>query len=127
MLWLAPGAFLLLFFYFPLARILTVSFRSASWTQAWSEAAPLARSTLAFTLGQAALSTLLTLLVGLPLAFFFARYNFRGRALLHALTAVPFMLPTVVVAAGFNALLGPRGWVNLALMELFHLERPPIT
>lgn len=126
LLWLAPAAFLLLFFYFPLARILTVSFRSASLSEAWSEAAPLARSALVFTLGQATLSTLLTLVVGLPLAGFFARYTFRGKALFHALTAVPFMLPTVVVAAGFNALLGPRGWLNLALMQLFNLEHPPI-
>jgi tetratricopeptide (TPR) repeat protein len=28
------------------------------------------------------------------------------------------MLPTVVVAAGFNALLGPRGWINLGLTRL---------
>jgi thiamine transport system permease protein len=42
----------------------------------------------------------------------FARYDFRGKSLLRALTAIPFMLPTVVVAAGFNALLGPRGLVN---------------
>lgn len=27
------------------------------------------------------------------------------------------MLPTVVVAAGFNALLGPRGWLNLLLAD----------
>ncbi len=39
---------------------------------------------------------------------------------------VPFILPTVVVAAGFNALLGPRGWLNLALMSLFDLSAPPI-
>jgi thiamine transport system permease protein len=126
LLWLAPAAFLLLFFYFPLVRILTVSFRSADLAVIWSQTAPLARSALAFTLWQAALSTTLTLLVGLPLAWFFARYTFRGKALLHALTAVPFMLPTVVVAAGFNALLGPRGWVNLSLMQVFNLDRPPI-
>ena len=29
-----------------------------------------------------------------------------------ALTAVPFMLPTVVVAASFNSLLGHRGWIH---------------
>jgi thiamine transport system permease protein len=126
-LWLAPAGFLILFFYFPLARILTVSFRSVNLADAWSEAAPIAGKALAFTFWQAGLSTLLTLLVGLPLAWFFAHYTFRGKSLLHALTAVPFMLPTVVVAAGFNALLGPRGWANLLLMELFSLERPPIT
>ena len=37
------------------------------------------------------------------------------------------MLPTVVVAAGFTALLGPRGWVNLALMDAFNLTSPPIS
>lgn len=36
------------------------------------------------------------------------------------------MLPTVVVAAGFNALLGARGWLNLGLMEAFQLERGPV-
>jgi len=127
LLWLAPSAFLLVFFYFPLARILSVSFRSAELAEAWSKAAPLAARALGFTLWQAALSTLITLLVGLPLAWFFARYTFRGKRLLHALTAVPFMLPTVVVAAGFNALLGPRGWVNLALMQALDLSAPPIT
>ena len=45
---------------------------------------------------------------------------------MRALTAVPFMLPTVVVAAGFNALLGPRGWVNLGLMQLLALDTPPV-
>ena len=32
----------------------------------------------------------------------------------------------LVVAAAFNALLGPRGWVNVGLMELFDLSQPPI-
>ena len=67
-----------------------------------------------------------TLLVGLPAAYLFARYDFRGKSLLRAITAVPFMLPTVVVAAGFNALLGSRGWLNLTLMSFLNLETPPI-
>jgi thiamine transport system permease protein len=86
----------------------------------------LAGSTLWFTFYQALLSTMLTLLVGMPGAYLFAHYDFTGKKLIKALTAVPFMLPTIVVAAGFNALLGPRGWVNVALMNLFHLENAPI-
>jgi thiamine transport system permease protein len=82
--------------------------------------------TLGFTAGQAALSTLLTVLIGLPGAYIFARYTFPGKSLLHALTTVPFVLPTVVVAVAFTALLGPRGWLNLALMGLFGLEQPPL-
>jgi thiamine transport system permease protein len=81
---------------------------------------------LAFTIGQAALSTLLTLILGLPGAWLFARFTFPGKKALKILTTLPFILPTVVVAAGFNALLGPRGWVNLGLMALLDLSAPPI-
>ena len=62
-----------------------------------------------FTLWQAVVSTALTLLVGLPAAFVVARFAFRGRALLRSLLLVPFVLPTVVVAAAFEALLGVGG------------------
>jgi len=79
-----------------------------------------------FTTWQAALSTLLTLIVALPSAYVFARYAFKGKALIQNLTTIPFVLPTVVTAAGFQALLGPRGLVNNGLMHLFQLERPVI-
>ena len=36
------------------------------------------------------------------------------------------MLPTVVVAAGFNALLGQRGLLNVSLMQWFGYETAPI-
>ncbi|MBM4422572.1 MAG: iron ABC transporter permease [Chloroflexi bacterium] len=79
-----------------------------------------------FTCWQAALSTLLTLAVGLPGAYLVARYTFRGQSLLRALTAVPFVMPTLVVAAGFNALIGKRGWINLLLASL-RLPTPALT
>jgi thiamine transport system permease protein len=84
------------------------------------------REILWFTLWQAALSTLLTLIIGLPGAYLLARYEFRGKRLLQALSAVPFVLPTLVVAAAFYALLGPRGWINLAAMRIFGLSAAPI-
>jgi thiamine transport system permease protein len=112
-----------LFFFFPLGRILTYSFDISVLTP---RNLHLASDVLLFTLYQAFLSTILTLFIGLPAAYLFARFNFPGKALLRALTAVPFMLPTVVVAAGFNALLGPRGWVNLGLMNLLGIENPPV-
>jgi thiamine transport system permease protein len=125
-LWVAPLTFLGVFFFYPMARILGLSF-SSEWTGATSvPVLPIVWETLSFTFGQALLSLLLTLSVGLPSAYLFARYEFRGKSLLRALTAVPFMLPTVVVAAGFNALLGPRGWINLSLMRWFGLGAPPI-
>ena len=107
--------FLAIFFFLPLARILSLSLDLSVLTAANLERA---FSVFRFTFYQAALSTLLTFLLGLPSAILFARFDFRGKSLLRAITAVPFMLPTVVVAAGFNALLGPRGWVNIALGSL---------
>lgn len=131
--WLAPLGFLALFYFYPLASIFQISFArgeagpaklAAPFIEVFSSAAM--RSVLWFTLWQAALSTLLTLLFGLPGAYLLARYEFRGKSILLALTGVSFVLPTLVVAAAFNAILGPRGWVNLALMGALGLEQPPI-
>lgn len=118
LLWLIPLSFLILAFFYPLLRIFSLTLDPRAVT---SEHLALAFNVLLFTFYQAALSTLLTLLLGLPAAYLFARYEFRGKSLLRALTAVPFMLPTVVVAAGFSALLGPRGLLHsLFPLSTFH-------
>ncbi len=124
-----PLAFLLLFYAWPLGRILALSFSRLDEGAPSLAAALLSARTLrvlGFTFGQAALSTLLTLALGMPGAYLFSHYTFRGKELFRALTGVPFVMPTLVVAAAFNALLGPRGWVNLGLMSLLRLESPPI-
>jgi len=125
--WLGASVFLGLFFFYPLSRILWLGLNPSSIKSLDLSSLQLALHSLGFTFYQAALSTLLTLVIGLPAAVLFARYDFRGKSLLRVLTAIPFMLPTVVVAAGFNALLGPRGWINLGLMDLFHLHSAPIS
>ncbi|MBI5964336.1 MAG: iron ABC transporter permease [Chloroflexi bacterium] len=106
LLWLAPILFLLAFFFLPLSRILILAFNTSAFTKTNFQ---LILSTLSFTFYQAALSTILTFVLGIPSAILFSRFDFRGKSLLRALTAVPFMLPTVVVAASFNAILGTRG------------------
>ncbi len=121
--WLGASLFLALFFFLPLGRILALgldlgALSGADFFHSFS--------ILRFTFLQALLSTLLTLMLGLPAAFLFARFDFRGRSFLRTLTAIPFILPTVVVAAGFNAWLGPRGWLNIALMEGLSLGVPPL-
>ena len=133
LLWALPAAFLAYFFYQPLLALISMVLtgRFAVVSPTWGidlSALNLNRiwQPLTFTVGQAALSTLLTLIIGLPGAWLFARFTFPGKRALKILTTLPFILPTVVVAAGFNALLGPRGWVNLGLMALFNLPAPPI-
>jgi thiamine transport system permease protein len=129
-LWLLPTIFLLLFFFYPLASILRVGFSRAEegvlvpFIEVLSSASH--RGVLWFTIWQAALSTVLTLIIGLPGAYLLARFKFRGRSLLRALTGIPFVMPTIVVATAFNALLGPNGWLNVGLMEIFDLAAPPI-
>lgn len=115
----APVAFLSIFFAWPAANIIGEGLRGES---GWDLSGvgevlgdPALRGVAWFTLWQAAASTGLTLLVGLPAAHVLARYEFRGRTALQALITVPFVLPTVVVGAAFLALLGPRSPIGLDL------------
>ena len=55
------------------------------------------------------------MLIALPGAYVFARYEFPGQRLISALAIVPFVLPTVVVAAAFLALLGSRSPLGIRL------------
>lgn len=130
LLWLAPLIFLLLFYFYPLGSILTVSLERAKQglflTIIDAFQSPIPLRTLGFTFWQAILSTVLTLLLGIPGAYLFAHYSFKGKSLLQALTGIPFLMPTLVVAAAFNALLGPTGWVNFGLMQLLKLNTPLI-
>lgn len=67
-----------------------------------------------FTFWQASASTLLTVLVALPLSAVVANVRFPGRSLVKAIVMVPFVLPTVVVAGAF-----------LATAERLNLESGP--
>jgi len=125
-----PLAFLLLFYFYPITSILTLSlapeghFDPAALGKLFHT--PYYLQTLWFTTWQAALSTLLTVGLALPGAYVFARYDFPGKSLVQALTTVPFVLPTIVVALAFTALLGPHGLLNLVLMGFLGLDRPPL-
>jgi thiamine transport system permease protein len=101
-----PVAFILAFYAWPVATLLwsTIGDRTAG-SPALSDVAGI----IWFTAWQAAVSTVLTLAVGILPAYVLARYSFRGRRAMTAATTVPFVLPTVVVGAAFLALL-PASW-----------------
>lgn len=128
LLWIVPLAFLTLFYFYPLATILGKSFVDLSSLAQLLEIVrqPYVTKTLWFTIWQATLSTILTLAIGLPGAYILAHYNFWGKSILRAITAIPFVLPTVVVAASFTSTLGPNGWMNRTLMTWLNLETAPI-
>ena len=125
-----PLVFLVLFYFYPLLKIVLLSlWPEGSWNPATLGNlvhSPVYGLILWFTCWQAVVSTLLTLALALPGAFIFARYRFFGKNLLQALMTVPFVLPTVVTAAAFRALLGTTGLMNNWLLAGFNLARPPI-
>ncbi len=127
---LSPLLFFALFYFYPLAAIL----RLGLWPEGRLDTAALGElfrsayfpRVLWFTVWQAVVSTLLTLALALPGAYVLARFRFRGQTLVRAVATLPFVLPTVVVAAAFVALVGPTGVLNLWLMRLLALDAPPI-
>jgi len=130
LLWMPPLAFLILFYFYPLGSILSTSLAAGNGSLVTPFAelftSSSTRSVIIFTFYQAILSTLFTLLLGLPVAYLMSHYRFKGKAMIQALTGVPFVLPAIVVAAAFNALMGPRGWINLGLMSILGITEPPI-
>ncbi|MEA3434510.1 MAG: ABC transporter permease subunit, partial [Campylobacterota bacterium] len=75
---------------------------------------------LKFTLYQAFLSTLLSLAVGVLLAWSLAHQShFKGRSLLVALFSSSLVLPTLIVVFGLIGIFGRNGYLNQASLFLF--------
>ena len=104
----APLVFLGVFFVYPVVTILGRGLWPGgaldldSLGSVWTDGS--LRSVVWFTLWQAALSTGLTLALGLPGAYVLSRLEFPGRTLVRTLVTVPFVLPTVVVGSAFLGL-----------------------
>ena len=99
-----PALFIGYFFVYPLVRILVLGLSELEIRSTGVEARLLQVGW--FTLWQAALSTVLTLVAAGPITWAVSRFEFRGRRLATALVTVPFVMPTVVVGTAFVAL----GW-----------------
>jgi thiamine transport system permease protein len=121
-----PVLFLGVFLVYPLARIFALGL-APMFGRGASGATELARlladtgagHLLLASAGQALLSTLITLAVGIPVAYVFARFDFPAKAVLRSLLAIPFVMPTVVVGSAFVALIGAGGLTErLAGMNL---------
>jgi len=75
---------------------------------------------LKFTLYQAFLSTVLSLVVGVLLAWALAHQShFRGRGLLVALFSSSLVLPTLIVVFGLIGIFGRNGYLNQMSLFLF--------
>ncbi len=124
-----PAALLLtLLFVAPLAIILSKAFTTEEGTLTLSRIVnllgdPYTFRILSFTLLQALVSTLVSLLIALPGAYLLATYNFKGKRLLRALSTIPFVLPSILVVLGFVIFYGNSGLLNNLLTLL---KIPPL-
>lgn len=69
----------------------------------------------AFTVGAAALATLLMLPPGLALAWLLARGRFHGRVLVDTLVSLPLVMPPVATGLVLLAVVAPRGPIGRVL------------
>ena len=117
-----PLAFFGLFFLYPLGAIVERGLTGTGDSPLDVLTDPLTREVVWFTVWEATASTLLTLAVAMPATYVLGRYRFRGRSVVSALTVVPFVLPTVVVALAFLAVLPDRferGWAPILAAHAF--------
>lgn len=128
---LLPAAALLLLLIAPLGRLLLagwagdVNLPGVVSGTTWSLWSPWQDDYLCWrvlwSLAQAGLTCVLAFVLGLPLAWVLARFEFAGRTLVLRLLMLPFVVPTLVAALGVLALWGPHGvlsgWLHVNLQD----------
>lgn len=75
-----------------------------------------AQYAIVFTFSQAIISTMMSVIVGIPGAFLLSRLDFKGKILVRSLIIVPFVLPPIVVVVGFMQMFGSYGLVDSFFM-----------
>jgi thiamine transport system permease protein len=114
---LVPLGFLGVFFAWPVLAIVDLGVHEGGVATALVDVQTW--KLVGFTLGQAAASTVIALLAGMPLAFLLARCQVLGAGLVRIAIMVPFVLPTVVVGLAFRALWPDGGVVPIVLANAF--------
>lgn len=74
------------------------------------------------SLKTAFISTIFTLIIGIALAWIFARYEFVFKDLLEGLIILPMVLPPSVTGYGLLLVLGKNGFIGKFLYEMFGIN-----
>jgi molybdate transport system permease protein len=118
---LVPAALGVAFLVLPLVGLLV----RAPWSSVAEQlAAPGVGQALRLSIVSATLATLLSLVLGVPLAWVLARSRIRGRSVLRALVTVPLVLPPVVGGVALFLVLGRQGIVGGWLDDTFGITIP---
>ena len=126
---------------FALDRLILVSgFDPILWVQSLDKNY-VSRGTIGFTFIQSFFSTILTILIGFPIAWVLGRYCWPFKAFLRSILTLPFVIPAIIAAMGILTITGPHGldirteestwwwtlilshaWFNIALiLSLIHI------
>ncbi|CAN5656321.1 ABC transporter permease [soil metagenome] len=118
---LLPALLGVLFLVLPMAALLI----RVPWSSLGSLLAePEVRQALRLSVASASLATLISLVLGVPLAWVLARTRVRGRAVLRALVTVPLVLPPVVGGVALFLALGRRGVIGGPLYDATGISFP---
>lgn len=118
-LWWLPGsAATLLILLLSLGPLAALLWQAGSLAPRTLLADPYLRHVLGFSLGQALLSTLLSLGLAIPVARALARRRFIGRTLLIKLFGLSLVLPVIIAIFGIVAVHGKQGWLPQLLRSL---------
>ena len=120
-------AFLLVFYAFPLLRLLLVSLEAPRWSLThyatfFTEPAYVGILTRTFRVSMTV--TLCCLLLGYPTAYVLSRVDGRRRRVLLLLVVVPYLTSFLVRTYAWMVLLGPKGVINSLLLEAGLIEAP---
>ena len=95
------------------------------WGAAWDELrSPEVLAALRLSLLASFSATAIALVLGVPLAWAFARLTFPGRAVLRAVTVLPMVLPPVVGGVALLLAFGRRGLLGGWLATTFGIHLP---
>ena len=116
---LAALAVLALFLLLPLFNVLVGSFGGSSGRSGWSLVRQDGKFLTAVvnTLVLGGVVTLLASLIGVPMAYFTARFDFPGKAIVAILPLITLVVPEVIAAQTWLMAFGNNGLVSRALAE----------
>ena len=123
------AAFLLLFLIVPLVTVVYIAFADGTGGVTLQHFASffqlsLMRESFWNSLIVATLSVVFATFIAVPLAYFTARFQFRGALLIQTLGILPLIMPPFVGAVALQLMFGRSGSVNLLLNDWFGFTVP---
>ena len=114
----AIGGLLVLFIILPILNLLFTTEPARILAMARD---PSVRDALALTLSAAAIATLISVLLGIPLGYVLAREEFVGKPVVEGIVDMPVVIPHTIAGIALLFIFGRAGIVGAPLKSAFHI------